>query len=397
MTLEIHELENFMENLRPQIKNTLSPPSEADWQSWHDYLHAETSRIQKKFQSNFHLLKPKVAERYIQLNFLDLLRLIDSIEDESQNTVGKDHSSTNEFCQMLLTYLERVLVHLLKYYSAYIDQDLPLPQFFLQKEKASISGNLLELKRLYQRTEIDAHLLDIAFRPINEFLKRNHNQYTYRELQYFQTFIKEWLPLLDMKLEEDMNWQVHYKLYYLNFNNVEYRIYCTGRLHDKLEELPSLPEKIEKVNWYVSTLRRLHQMPHVALLPGQPSIINQALAVIEEEYQYLIDSENLKELATTQVDRSSQTILKVPLSSLQLAQLASTLESVGFFPDAKPGEIIRFFANNFSSVSDKTILESSFHTQYYSRATNVRTAKTGIVEWVDKVKKALEDETVRTN
>src|SRR5690606_23063712 len=95
----------------------------------------------------------------------------------------------------------------------------------------------------------------------NEFLKRNHNPYSFRTLLYFQEFINEWLPLLDMSNKNDINWQIHYKLYYLNFNNVEYRIFCTDRLHDKLEAFPSLAERVENVNWYVSTLRRLHQMP----------------------------------------------------------------------------------------------------------------------------------------
>lgn len=384
---ETHELELFIAKVNPSALLTV-PPSEIDIGTWNEWLHAEDSLIKKEVQRNIQALKPRAAQQYVQLIHLDLLRLMDMVEMYGNHPMLPDSPLVADLYQNLQRSLEKIFIHLLKYYAAYIDQDLPLPNYHLQKAKTAIDHNFQQLKNLYARKELDKSLLDVAFRPLNEFLKRDHNQYSYRTLLYFQEFINEWLPLLDMTDKEEMNWQVHYKLYYLNFNNIEYRIYCTRRLHEKLEVLPSLTERIQKVNWYVTTLRRLHQKSGMALLPGQPSIVPQVLSVIEEEFQYLVDQENLQEEAATQ---GQNTTLQVPLTSLQLAQLANILDTIGFFPDAKPIDIIRFFAANFSTIGQKPIRESSFHTQYYAKSIHTLESKMGLINWVERIGVALKN------
>lgn len=330
------------------------------------WLGAESYRIKGDFQWRFHDYKIRHAQDYIRKNQMSVLRLLDQIEDFLQLTETTIGPELMAFYQDVYLHLEKILLHLTRYYNKAIDDALPMPARYAQHEKAKLLPDFEQLLQLYEHAGIQKQLLDVAFRPLKAFFHQHSLVFTFRQWNYFKIFIAELLPLLDIASRfpgtasgnpkplnghslttgehlnghdlpemDDLNWQLHYKLHFLNFNNLEYRNFCTRQLHAKLEVMPSLTQRVERVNWYISTERRQHTKPGVALEPGLPVISEQILRVIEEEYKYLLEQESLLGAKPSRPYENEYTKLKLKLSSLELAQFAAACEEAGMLEGKK--------------------------------------------------------------
>lgn len=381
------------------------------------WFSQECSRIKRDLQTRYHDYKSKHREEYIRLNQRDLLRILDQIEDCLQSPEISATPYLIGFYEDIYRHLEKILVHLTKYFSEAMDPDLPMPPRFATHEKAKFLPGFEQLLQLYYQPELQKPLLNVAFQPLKEFFYREAITFTFRQMHYFKVLIAELLPLVDIPVplhefqtfigdqemvqeissndtspgnqaEHDLNWQIHYKLHYLNFNNIEYRNFCTHMLHTKLEKLPSLREQVESVRWYISTENRQHQKPGMALEPGLPPITKQILKIIEEEYKYLLENENLSASQGTTDKGNGINKLKMKLTSLELAQLAAIFEQAGIM-EGRAIDIISYLARNFVTEAGEDLQESSLRTQFYSRGNHAVYAR--LLTWLQRIQKLLND------
>ncbi|WP_298709705.1 hypothetical protein [uncultured Chitinophaga sp.] len=414
---ELSNVEKWLTTINPDqlISLPVDQPQLKEELAW---LAAESYRIKGDFQTRFHDYKVRHAHDYIRKNQMSLLRLLDQIEDFLQQAATANVPELMAFYEDVYLHVEKILLHLTRYYSAVIDDSLPMPARYTAHKRAKLLPDYEQLLQLYEHPGIQKPLLDVVFRPLKAFFQRDSLVFTFQQCNYFKIFMGELLSLLDVAARfttepgpqpvngngytavngehlngedfpemDDLNWQLHYKLHFLNFNNLEYRNFCTRQLHTKLEAMSSLAKKVERVNWYISTERRQHTKPGVALEPGLPVISEQILRVIEEEYKYLLEQDNLLSPKQARPYENGFTKLKLRLTSLELAQFAAACEEAGML-EGKKVDIINYLARNFISENGEELQESSLRTQYYATRHNPA-AYQRLIDWLQKVQDIL--------
>ncbi len=391
---ELSRVETWLSTIIPDVM-TAQPFDQDVLKNQIDWVVSESYRVQRELQMRFHELKPRHADQYIYMNQMDALRIMDIVDEYISLTEGAGVALLVQFYKEVYGALQKIMLHMIKFYPESINENLPMPHRYMLHEKKKLRGDYEQLLKLYDHPDVPKALLDVATRPLKGFFLRDNTPFTFHKLSYFKVLLHELHSCLDIAFpnngvdnhepadaeslqgngfaqvdfhngenssssEIDINMLIHYKLHFINFNNLEYRNYCTGQLHDKLEALPTPAERIERVNWYVTTERRQKPRPGMALEPGLPPISEQILHIIEEEYQYLISNSG------DQKTPAAHSKIKVNLTSIELAQFAAVFEEAGLI-QAKVVDIISHLAHNCIAEGGDDLQESSLRTQFYSR------------------------------
>ena len=296
MEYELTALDELVEvTLNPQnIENI----SESQFKSWQSFSLTEKKHIRELLILEvFTLPDQRQVELYIQRHQAAIIHLADIllnyIKETSKWGNKKQTSSLNNLYRQLCTDLVALLTFIEDHFSCCYNQDLNIPLSYRILSQQDLKEKLKIVEHQFQFITIDDGLLDIVLQPIREIVDKSHTTFNFRHLRFCKTLADELILLSNDQSGENKTLSLQAILYYLNFNSSDYLNYYTQVVSKELETISQLPQKQEKLAYYIKLLYQGQVKPDFALYPQMPTLTYSLLNWLQEEYEFLETKQQL--------------------------------------------------------------------------------------------------------
>lgn len=265
-------------------------------QLYQEQVQAAKKMITRQLRAISYLPAGSVEkETFIQALQLDTARQLDVLYCYrlTQQSVAASDGSGDELTLFYLRVegiLQDVLIGLEQHFSGYLAPDLALPLSYAARVRPQLQVRLNELEVLMDRLGLDGPLTGLMLRPVREFLHSGGENLSFRSLTYYRELLSQLYVTgtLEMALPDSFRLQVHAILLHLNFNAVEYYLYCINELRSLLKGCSHLHGRIAFLSWCIREIKRVPlKGSTVALDPGGENIAHQLGSWLEEERAFL--------------------------------------------------------------------------------------------------------------
>lgn len=257
--------------------------------------------------------------------------------------------------------LQDVMIGLEQHFAEYMEMDKPLPFSYAMFAKKQLGLRLKEVDWLTATPEPDQALVELIFRPVREFIHNANERVTFRALFYCRDLLSQLVQLTtpDLVPVEKFNWQVHYILLHMNFNTLEYYLYCTERIRSKLKEYEKLSDRIICLTWFIKEARSVPlRTGDVSLDSTQKPISLQLLNWLEDEKRYL------QELFAASREARILTNLTLP----QLTLLVRLFIDEGIIASTSTEQVLRFVSSVLTAHQADPATGDNFEARYHHPA-----------------------------
>lgn len=274
-------------------------------------------------------------ESVIQSLQLDVVRLLDTLyyyrlSHQSANGHAAGNDDLTIFYLEVESALQEVLIALEQHFPEYLLPDLPLPFSYAALVRRQMEVRLKELEQLLRSLELDESLIKLMLRPAREFLHNQNDLLSFRALTYLRELMSQLYvtATLEMAQPDKFHLQLHSVLIHLNFNSIEYYLYCINWLRSWLKGYNHLRDRLTFLSWCIKELRSvpLKNRP-TGLRLSDCSIAGQLQAWLEEERAFLrsLHEENLQQHPFGQQHAGGKRLADKLLVNLSVAQFALML------------------------------------------------------------------------
>lgn len=279
-------------------------------------------------------------------------------------------------------------LHILDYFPAYLDKNLPLPDHVFETEKENIQIELLRIEDEWKK-RIEPALLMILLQPFKDFgaLSSSLNP-TSRMLGYLYLLAQK-TKSLSVACPKDAGTAMIYLLVHLNFNDDSFISYAAKNLR------PDLLDKgtrgyILQYTHMLNNLKHIRPMASVALVPDMPSCQSGLVVCMQEEITLL--TTEIGQVPLLGNPLSSEPSTKKPIRTcLNMSQLAVMLRwchKTNILSCETAEELFKLVAQNVETAGKEQYRPSSLRTEYYEMdPAAASVAKDYIIHLLNEAKK----------
>lgn len=358
-------MENELDILEKWIKADIHPekllsvPNECNTKDMLLFVTNERDRICKCFWSiAIGNQNTEATCRYIKIHQLVVLNLTDVLIAYTQDEIHPPSAALKTFYLKVCTIIEEILTYIQQFLPAFFNEELPIPYITSIETREELQNSLQSLQALYLIPDIEKTLLNLALQPIKEFVNHANEVTTYKDLRYLKELVRDISSLLDWQEGMEINFELHGILLQLNFNLPRYVLYCCTRLDDKLHSMKTPKEKLDTIVLYLRTIEIVQYKPGFAYITGIPDVTEQIVNSVKITFEHLLN---------TTPHREKKTIgkIKTNFSVNELAALVKIATKAGDIKNEIAIEVIRFYAEHYTTVQADEISEDSFRAKYY--------------------------------
>lgn len=358
MNYELGHFEKWLKNDVHPESFFSNPPTEKDFKRLLLFAATEKDRVCKSL-IEVEFSNPNAnIHRYVQLHQAALTSISDMLMKYTEDENYPVSPDIAEFYKKVCDYLENILTFLQQFRTAQFSFDLPKTAFSVDMARITIRSDLQSLLDLYTLAGAEKALINLALQPVKEFID-NGKRITYRELEQLEELTSELDGLLKIDEEQDFNYEMHSILLQLNFNFPRYPLYCCYRLDEKLSQLATQEERIERISWYVGMLQQIEHRPGFEFMKGVPSATKQILTSINNTYQYL-----LKPHGSNGIHPAKSEKIRLSVSVAVLALFIKILIKAGIIINDNNAEVFRIIADAFSTPKSEEVSPESLKGKY---------------------------------
>ncbi|AWO02096.1 hypothetical protein DLD77_10515 [Chitinophaga alhagiae] len=284
--------------------------------------------------------------------------------------------------------LHEILIGLEQHFPECLSPELPLPFSYAARARRQLQVRADELAVLLAELQLDEALLELVLRPVRQFLLNPEGRLSFRSLAYYRELLSQLYMTATLQVDgNSSHLRLHAILIHLNFNAIEYYLYCINRLRAWLKGYRHLRGRITGLTWCIKEIRSIPvKSGTVALHPGGSPIAAQLYAWLEEERIFLrnVHEENLYRAAGREAGEKLQTSLTVS----QLALMLRIYIEEGIIIRASLRQVL-FFVSGFVKVrKPDAMVEESFEAKYDNPSLSTITA---CKLWVGRLMERLND------
>ena len=318
--------------------------------------------------------------RQLQASITRLLDMIHFYQVSHQSAHSGDwpmHDELTTFYTEVDEVLLSLMIGLDQHFSELLEPDLPLPYSYAAKAKRQLGIQLQDLERLLQELGLDSVLQEIVMRPVKDFLLHTDGRTSFRTLNFYRGMLNLLQQFTDLGISppEKFAREVHYILLHLNFNAIEYYLFCINRLRGKLKRYDNLQNKITYLAWCIREIKSIPSAKKgMALDHSQQPILEQIQQWLEEERTYLQElhsttsANSLPSMGNNGKDvheilepsEKLQTSLTVP----QLALMVRIYIEEGIIRNTSLGQVIFFITRLLTTKKSESMEAGSFERKY---------------------------------
>lgn len=266
-----------------------------------------------------------------------------------------------EFYLQVEESLQDVMIGLEQHFSECMEIDKPLPFSYAVLARKQLGMRLKEVDWLASAPALEHALVELIFRPVRQLINNPNDRITFRELFYYRDLLSQLVQLttLDLVPVDRFNWQVHYILQHMNFNTLEYYLYCTEHIRRRLQQYKKLTDRIVCLKWFIREVKGIPaRMGEFGLDITQPPVSRQLLRWLEDEKQYL------QELHAASKEARILTNLTLP----QLTLLVRLFIDEGIIASTSTGQVLRFVASVLTANQAGAAAGDNFEARYHHPA-----------------------------
>jgi hypothetical protein len=371
------ELDFFEEFLQRELieKRTIEPVV-ADFEAKKELIALAVERVKVNLRNQlFSQLSESHFERYIQQHQTCIIGLADevlSLLDEEEVTgiasICPKHSWCN-LAKILYKSLDELLTYIEKYFSKFFNQQAKIPDCYAILSAKEIEEKLNAILTVCKNNNVNVELLKIVTTPLKKFtsdpIKAGLN---FRQLIYYKALVTE-LTKCTEEIDE-LTASIINQLLYLNFNATKFLNYYTRRIIRQMEEDTSLASQLEQLVYHRKLINQLQLKPGFAFKTNYAlDIQKQITNWITEEINYIEESRKYKLIILPAKEEEEQPKFKIStsLSVPQLTLLFKLLVENNLIKVRNVSHLVKFLANNFTSLRNETISVNSLRNKYYDQ------------------------------
>lgn len=222
--------------------------------------------------------------RHIQLNYIDVILLIEQLRNYEQScSVTEVHAPTG-FYLRLIPILEIVLRHLKSMSEHYVEpnQRIPDHQFRLYLEE--LRRENLVLKSKFKGKKIDAELQALIMNYFENFLLLKTS--TYQQQHYTKDLLTGLIKSMSISADGDLTNLLISTLIALNFNSPLYYSFCKRRLAVSMSRETDLKTQISTLQYFSKELQTCIPIAKAALDPNAETIKQSLQHLLDAEIRY---------------------------------------------------------------------------------------------------------------
>ncbi|MET6999412.1 hypothetical protein [Chitinophaga defluvii] len=423
MRYELSRLDAFITTLHPSTAQKES--NKGQIRDWLRFVHDQVITIRSSMIDEvLNTRNSKLNEGYVQAHQKGLINLLDTL-------LSYIVVATRNHCRLLVflykkicTELDGLLMLIIKLLNNFFDVTLPVPTSYAVLAHQELSEQW-EVTRsaLLDLEELDGTLLDIASKPLEDFLKDPRQRITYQRLSYLRDLTEQIASVLNkVSTEEDssnfeylsvmrdlskvgliepaINVHLHMLLIYINHNSREYVNFCITALQQKVDAMPDINSKILLLRIYSKLMRLLRVKPHSRLEPEEHRVNRQVLDFIEGELEF-VQMENNNGTATsatnefyngnnvTTAKKKIVNKLNTSFDVRELALLARLFKDSSKLKDHNT-DIMRFIAQHYTTEgAEEPSYESIYNKWFNPRSSTALSVKYFLDECIKNIRKWL--------
>ncbi|WP_343699889.1 hypothetical protein [Chitinophaga sp.] len=386
-----------MSTLNDFVTMQLSPEALANTggnlQQYREKVRAEKLRITCRLLEIS--CAPAAAEKtaFVQGLQMDMVRLLDVLHYYRLSYQSARSMQTGADEQMRLyrdveDMLHEVLIGLEQHFPECLLPELPLPFSYAARARRQLQVRVNELVVLLGELPLDGALLELVLRPVRQFLLNPEERISFRSLAYYRELLSQLYVTGTLRADgNELHLQLHAILIHLNFNAIEYYLYCINKLRAWLKGYHHLHDRITGLTWCIKEIRSIPLKNSAAALHAESSpIAAQLYAWLEEERIFLrnVHEEKLQQAAGREAGEKLQTSLTVS----QLALMLRIYVEEGIIIRTSLRQVL-FFVSGFVKVRrPDTMAEESFEAKYDNPSLSTITA---CKLWVGRLMERLND------
>lgn len=361
---------------------------------WKHAIKIETERIKSEITKNvFGISKEKIVERYIQHHQSKIIFLSDlAFKREFENlpielTNYNLHTDLVEkYFDSVYNYLVELLSFIEKHFSKYFDQDSTIPDAYRNFMKADLKQLVVDIKTNLSDKKIPEHLIDLMTHPLSSFFAGNQTA-SFRSLLYIKAYMAELNELVNSNIRGLQFEKETIRIsFYLNFNSYKSYSFICKKITSHYLAKSSLSKQIECLMIFSKAVYHSPEKPGLIYNHSRISLKTYILDWIQSEINFLKSKHQLSlnfpdTLAKENIGSQN---LKVPVN-LSVAQLAFSIKALvdcNVIKTTNTSELLRFFAQNFSTPYSEYISDESLRNKYYN-------AERGTIQSMEKILKQL--------
>lgn len=423
MRYELSRLDAFILTLHPTAaQKELHSGQIRDWLKFvHDQVMIVRSGM---IEEVLNTRNSKLNEGYVQAHQKGLMSLLDTLLSYIV-IAARNHCRLLVFLyKKICTELDGLLMLIIKLLNNFFDVTLPVPTSYAVLAHQELSEQW-EITRnsLLGFDGLDGTLLDIAAKPLEDFLRDPGQRITYQRLSYLRDLTEQIASVLNkVSTEEDssnfeylsimrdlskvgiiepaINVNLHMLLIYLNHNSSEYVNFCISALQQKVDAMEDINSKILLLRIYAKIMRLLRVKPHSRLEPGKHRVNRQVLDFIEGELEFVQVANNtgVTPIASnglyngsgvTTAKKKIVNKLNTSFDVRELALLARLFKESSKLKDHNT-DIMRFIAQHYTTEgAEEPSYESIYNKWFNPRSSTVLSVKYFLDDCIKSIRKWL--------
>jgi hypothetical protein len=348
-----------------------------------DRIHQETESVKNNFSRAVLYYKNKQAlARYIRFHQRAIIelsgQLIKYVPPHEINTVSESSQDKAKLSQELYFSLQELLTFVEKHFAQYFDMDAWIPENFRLIVFDDIQQNVGAIEAGLVKKGFEKELIGLTLAPFKEFLQQgSSNEITYRRIMFLKELRKDLLYLVEEKepqVSDNINVQLQWTLFGLNYNSQEYVTYCTRQIKIFIDETDEIGEKLERLALVQKLIHQQSPKPAFSYDPGRKILPELLEDWMDEETKYweTRKANQMSHEVKKDFSPSGKFKLRVDLSVAQLAFLIRLFVEVNVIQSPNVKLLIKYVSRIFQTKRSSSLGTGSIHGKYYNAEDNTR-------------------------
>ncbi len=372
-TTVAYELENIETQISKNISIAASENIQFDVPMFLQELDVECFKVKRAFRHQVVSFEnDRLVKRYFHFHQESLIDLI--------NTVHVEPHSSGSFLQSILDRLAGLLQYVEEHFPEYFNQDMRMPVTYNTAVQKEVNEFNEILSTKFDAKTIDSALIELLLNSFSSF-SNNKNPLTFRQFYYLK-ILRLNIEGIDTSAPDFSTKDLLRVLMHCNFNTEPFYEYVLKFIHNAVDGVPSVAEKIEKLSYYLKFSNQESSNQAIAFYHQQTPISVQVADWLSQEVMYLRNKQQLLSTVNAEDIVPTEFKLNFDLSVSILAYLFRAFIETGVIQNKNTSELIRFLTKYVKTKRSESISYESFRIKYYSVESGTKDAVKKVLQSV---------------
>ncbi|MBK3516671.1 hypothetical protein [Carboxylicivirga marina] len=296
-----------------------------------------------------------------------LIRLIDQLQSK-KCTCREALNCHNAKHNPLIKELTEALVFINEQYANFFDIHSNLPEVCYHKHKEAFIEHRCQISTSLKNQKINPQILEVLLNPLNEFIERQKENYTFHDKHYIYKWIKR-LYAINLPLFNDDKLQDFYckEIIAYNLNSEETIQFITNHIIENYRYEENRADQLYTLKHFHKCIKQTRTINKAGYCPDKPSIKKTLLVWLEAEINFLepnqLTIDPMPKIGTLKNKKSKHNI---NTSVANLGCFLRVLVDTTYIEPTSKQALFRLFHENFKSKESDEISIQNISNNFYS-------------------------------